>query len=193
MAEAVAAGAGSEPAEPDGRRRRGSRRRRALLDAALRVIGRDGLSAVSQRAVAAEAGLPASAVYYYFATLDELVVAVLVDVNDRLLAELDALPAGRAALDALATWTADYTHRHPEQVCAELELWVLGTRRVDLRGELDRWDAGLRAAAARLTDDPVAVDAVVAVVNGYCWQAVGDDRYDADRLAAILRHVVERD
>ncbi|HZG89624.1 MAG TPA: TetR family transcriptional regulator [Pseudonocardia sp.] len=177
----------AEPAELDGRRRRGSRRRRALLDAALRVIGRDGLAAVSQRAVAVAAGLPASAVYYYFATIDELVVAVLVDTNDRLLAELAALPAGPAAL---ATWTVDCTRRHPEEVRAELELWVLGTRRPDLRGELDRWDAGLRAAAARLTADPVAVDAVVAAVNGYCWQAVGDDRYTADRLAAILRHIL---
>ena len=47
----------------DGRRRRGMQRRRALLAAALQVIGRDGLAAVTQRAVAAEAGFPPSAVY----------------------------------------------------------------------------------------------------------------------------------
>jgi hypothetical protein len=44
----------------DGRRRRGNQRRRALLDATLRVIGRDGLAAVTQRTVAAEAGLEIS-------------------------------------------------------------------------------------------------------------------------------------
>src|SRR5688572_290818 len=86
----------------DGRRRRGNQRRRALLAATLHVIGRDGLAAVTQRAVAAEAGLPPSAVYYYYPTLDDLVTAALVDVNDRFLAELRALPGGDDALRAIA-------------------------------------------------------------------------------------------
>jgi TetR/AcrR family transcriptional regulator, regulator of biofilm formation and stress response len=180
------------PAEPDGRRRRGNRRRRALLDATLQVIGRDGLSAVTQRAVAAEAGLPPSAVYYYFPTLDELITAALVDVNDRLLAELRTLPDGDDAVHALAVVIVDSSRRHRSDVVAELELWVLATRRDTLRGECDRWDAGLREAAARLTDDPVAVDAVVAAVNGYYWQAATDGRFGVERFETILRHIIRR-
>ena len=173
--------------EPDGRRRRGNRRRRALLDATLQVIGRDGLAAVTQRAVAAEAGLPPSALYYYFPTLDDLVTAALVDVNDRCLAELRALPDGDDALHALAVVTVDGSRR--TELLAELELWVLAARRDTLRGELDRWNAGLRDAAAGLTDDPVAIEAIVAAVNGYYWQAATDSRYGVEQLEAILRHI----
>ena len=41
------------PTEP-----RGAARRRALLEATVRVIGRGGIAAVDHRAVAAEAGVP---------------------------------------------------------------------------------------------------------------------------------------
>jgi DNA-binding transcriptional regulator YbjK len=173
----------------DGRRRRGNARRRALLDAALRVIGRDGLSAVTQRAVAAEAALPPSAVYYYFPTLDDLVTAALVDVNDRFLAELRALPDGEEALRAIAVATVESTRRRRVDVLAELELWMLAARRAGLRTELDRWNAGLREAAAKLTADPVAIDALVAVLNGYYWQAATSDEFGVDQLITILRHI----
>ena len=175
--------------EPDGRRRRGNRRRRALLDATLQVIGRDGLAAVTQRAVAAEAGLPPSALYYYFPTLDDLVTAALVDVNDRCLAELRTLPDGHDALHALAVVTVDGSRRRRTELLAELELWVLAARRDALRGELDRWNAGLRDVAAKLAGDPAAIEAIVAAVNGYYWQAVTSSRFGVEQLEAILRHV----
>jgi DNA-binding transcriptional regulator YbjK len=174
----------------DGRRRRGNLRRRTLLDATLRVIGRDGLAAVTQRAVAAEAALPPSAVYYYFATLDDLVTAVFVDVNDRFLAELRALPGGTDAPRAVAAATVGSTRRRRDEVLAELELWMLAARRDALRGELDRWNNGLREVAARLTDDPTAIDALVAALNGYYWQAATSSEFGVDQLEAILRHII---
>ena len=180
----------AENAVTDGRRRRGIKRRRVLLDATLQVIGRNGLAAVTQRAVASEAGLPPSAVYYYFPTLDDLITAALIDVNDRFLAELRASTDGDDALHALAVVIVGSSRRRRIEVVAELELWVLATRRVSLHGELDRWNAGLRDAAAELTDDPTAVDALVAAVNGYYWQAATDDRFDVEQLEAILRHIV---
>jgi len=71
-------------------------------------------------------------------------------------------------------------------------LWVLAGRREALRGEVERWNAGLRGAAARLTDDPAAIDAVVAAVNGYYWQAATDRRFGVEQLETILRHIVDR-
>ncbi|ASL27522.1 TetR family transcriptional regulator [Azotobacter chroococcum] len=53
--------------------RRGSeQRRQAILDAAMRIIIRDGVRAVRHRAVAAEAGVPLSATTYYFKDIDDL-------------------------------------------------------------------------------------------------------------------------
>jgi TetR/AcrR family transcriptional regulator, regulator of biofilm formation and stress response len=178
--------------ETDGRRRRGRRRRADLIDATLAVIGRDGLAAVTQRAVATQAGVPPSAVYYYFATLDDLVVAALVEVNDRFIAQLDAISTNSTddPVQALAEVTVGAARRGRNETLAELELWMLAARDDRLRAELDRWDAGIRAMAARLTEDPTVIDAVTSVVSGYYWQAATSDRFSAAHLTAILRHVV---
>lgn len=54
--------------------RKGSeQRRQAILDAAMRIIVRDGVRAVRHRAVAAEAGVPLSATTYYFKDINDLI------------------------------------------------------------------------------------------------------------------------
>lgn len=54
--------------------RQGSeQRRQAILDAAMRIIVRDGVRAVRHRAVAAEAQVPLSATTYYFKDIDDLI------------------------------------------------------------------------------------------------------------------------
>lgn len=70
------ASAVAESVQYQGRKasRRGSeQRRQAILDAALRLIVRDGVRAVRHRAVAAEAGVPLSATTYYFKDIDDLI------------------------------------------------------------------------------------------------------------------------
>lgn len=54
-------------------RRRSEVRRQAILDAALRIIVRDGVRAVRHRAVAAEAEVPLSATTYYFKDISDLI------------------------------------------------------------------------------------------------------------------------
>ena len=54
--------------------RHGSEQRRQLiLDAAMRIVVRDGVRGVRHRAVAAEAGVPLSATTYYFKDIDDLI------------------------------------------------------------------------------------------------------------------------
>ncbi|MBW0116173.1 TetR/AcrR family transcriptional regulator [Pseudonocardia abyssalis] len=136
----------------DGRRAKGERRRRLLLDATLRLVGRAGVAAVTQRAVAAEAEVAPSAVLYYFPTVDELLVAALVDVNDRWVAAVGDLPADRSdALDALAELVV--ASPTGDEGLAEFELYLLAARRPELRPELDRWWHALDDLAARLAPD----------------------------------------
>jgi len=47
-------------------------RRQQILDAAMRIVIRDGVRAVRHRAVAAQAGVPLSATTYYFKDIDDL-------------------------------------------------------------------------------------------------------------------------
>lgn len=54
---------------------RGAQRREELVQAAAGLLGREGPTALSARALAAEAGVPLAAVTYYFDSVDDLVRA----------------------------------------------------------------------------------------------------------------------
>src|SRR5687767_5003123 len=62
------------PVRQPGVSARGAARRRAIVEAALALLGRGGSGAVTHRAVANEAGVPLAATTYYFATKTELVL-----------------------------------------------------------------------------------------------------------------------
>ena len=71
---AQAASAVAESVRYQGRKAsRSEQRRQAILDAAMRLIVRDGVRAVRHRAVAAEAQVPLSATTYYFKDIDDLI------------------------------------------------------------------------------------------------------------------------
>lgn len=64
--------------------RRGSeQRRQSILDAAMRIIVRDGVRAVRHRAVAAEAQVPLSATTYYFKDIDDLLTDTFAQFVER--------------------------------------------------------------------------------------------------------------
>ena len=69
------------------------RRRRALLDAAVELVGEKGAAAVTHRAVAERAGLPPSTTSYFFASIDELVSEALHVYTAERVAELNAVAA----------------------------------------------------------------------------------------------------
>ncbi|WP_244164897.1 TetR/AcrR family transcriptional regulator [Streptomyces silaceus] len=70
---------GAEAVVHDARdgRAKGERRRRALIEATVRVIAREGASGVTHRSVAPEAGLPTTATTYCFDGIGDLLAAAL--------------------------------------------------------------------------------------------------------------------
>ena len=64
-------------------------RRQQLIDAAIRVLQRDGVGHVTTRAIAAEAGAPLASIHYTFGSKDEIVRAAFEQVITDLLAELE--------------------------------------------------------------------------------------------------------
>lgn len=177
------------PPETDGRLRKGARRREELLAATMRIIGRDGSAAVTQRAVAAEAGLAPGVVLYHFAAVDDLLLAALARVNDRWLAELDAAAAAPDVLAALADVVGCAAEMDHGLARAENELWLLASRRADLRAELVRWDTALAAVAAEVAVDPVAAEALVLTGNGLFLRTAMGDPVERDAVLAVLRRV----
>ena len=123
---------------------KGQARHDALLDAVLRVLERDGASAVTHRAVAAEAGVPVASATYYFATIDDLLVSAL----RRGTAQLTAMLGGLEDTD-VAGWARiihRYTHRNRAATVAQYELMFLAMRRESLRADAQAWYGALERA-----------------------------------------------
>ncbi|WP_339514561.1 TetR/AcrR family transcriptional regulator [Pseudomonas sp. RL_15y_Pfl2_60] len=74
------------------------KRRQAILDAALRIIVRDGVRAVRHRAVAAEAQVPLSATTYYFKDINDLISDTFTLFVERCAANQSALWSSNDAL-----------------------------------------------------------------------------------------------
>lgn len=136
MAQQGAAGVATAVAESvqyQGRKasRQGSeQRRQQILDAAMRIIVRDGVRGVRHRAVAAEAQVPLSATTYYFKDIEDLLTDTFAQYVERsaaymaklwqntevvlheLIARGDGSPAARAQLaDEVAKMGTEYVQR----------------------------------------------------------------------------------
>jgi len=128
----------------------------ALLAAAERIVERDGLGALSIRAVARDAGTTTRAVYSLFGSKDDLVAALGARAFELLHAGLDGLPATddpRADLVEAALMFRRFALEHPT-------LFAIGIQRTPTRPELwrrfrptaERTLAVLEARVARLDD-----------------------------------------
>jgi DNA-binding transcriptional regulator YbjK len=140
------------PAPTRGRRDpRGEQRRAELLDAAIHLIGAHGLDAVTHRAVAAEAGVPAASTSYYFRSKDELIDEALHTLATR---EIARLRERRAALgarvtdleettEALSAWIEEQlTEEGRVAMLAQYQLQLEAARRPEARAILAEWKEG---------------------------------------------------
>jgi TetR/AcrR family transcriptional regulator, regulator of biofilm formation and stress response len=186
---------------------RNAERRRQILEAAVRIIGRDGPGAVTHRAVAAEAGVPLAATTYYFSSKGQLFKEALTLSVQADLAELEALaetlPPGLDDVERFAQEIAGFLvsqlRRRRTTVVAQYEL-VLEAARVP----------ALREAARRSTDsyyrifqeileragsaDPEG-DArlLLAVLDGLLLDGLSAPRreFTIDAVASQLRRVID--
>jgi DNA-binding transcriptional regulator YbjK len=181
--------AGPEPQpEPDGRRRRGQAQRRLLLEATLEIIARRGVGGVTQRAVAAQAGVSAASVFYYFDTIDHLLGEVLRMVNGRYVAGLRA--ARGDGLAVLADLVADSVTTSRQLAIAELELYMRAIRDPGLREELRSWWAAVDDLIRPSVADPNLRALLVAAVDGlFLRQLAADHPMDRDAVRALLAGV----
>ncbi len=183
---------------------RGARRRADLLEAAIRLIGRHGLDAITHRAVAAEAGLPAASTSYYFRSKDELVDEALRTIAGR---EVALLRERRAALgeqaadlativESLATWIEEQIA--PEgrvALLAQYHLQIESARRPAARTILEDWKTGTdqltEAALAQLGARDVRTGAIILIsaIDGLRLRLIasGHEPLDGAELRTVLR------
>lgn len=175
----------------------------ALMEAALRLIGRGGLDSVTHRAVAGEARVSLGAVTHHFASRDDLIDRTLRFVIAREVARLRDLVLGlqrkafdvQAWLDALVSWYADDLKRNAETHVVCYDVFLAAARNARYRpviGELrDTWrssaELALRAAGS---DAPEAHAAIfVSALIGLLLQQLALPRrnFKADAIAVLLR------
>jgi DNA-binding transcriptional regulator YbjK len=159
---------------------KGERRRSALVGAAAELLRTGGFDAVRHRAVAERAELPLASTTYYFASLDDLVVAAVERTGRDELAEvraaLEELPADASASEvaelALDQLLGRESRTSPEAVVLRYERFVGGGRRPylrplmrALRGEFDALLTTVLARGGWAVDD-AALLRVVAIVDG---------------------------
>src|SRR3984957_7205742 len=158
---------------------RNTRRRCALADAAIEVLGTEGIHRLSHRAVAERAGLPAGTAANYFPRRDDLLAAAAERVAELAMAEMTA--ADRAATapagpDALAPLTGpalfDAAGRHRTRYLAAYELALESTRQPALAAAMARLGAGALGTTIAehrslgLSTSPEQVQALIALFNG---------------------------
>jgi TetR/AcrR family transcriptional regulator, regulator of biofilm formation and stress response len=176
----------------DGRRARGERRRAEIIEATLAVVTRDGAAGVTHRTVAKQAGITTSLSAYYFATLDDLLVAALTSVADSYTARIrEIIDSPGDKLSGLAELIAESAGPGRERALAERELATLAARRPALRPLERRWRENIADLAATLTDDPHAVAALVAASDGLCTEVLlGNAPADPQHIRAVLRQAL---
>jgi TetR/AcrR family transcriptional regulator, regulator of biofilm formation and stress response len=148
-----------------------SDRRRLIVEAALRVIARDGVGAATHRAVAAEADVALASTTYHFASKAEIVTEALELAIDRSIAAVERhtappLPATPDALvDRLAALVEALCAGDQAPLGPQYELLIEAGRSPALQRVAKRWDGaymgGLRAIVAaadiRAPDEAAAI------------------------------------
>jgi DNA-binding transcriptional regulator YbjK len=182
-------------------------RREQILEAALRVIGRAGVQAVTHRAVAEEAGVPLGSTTYYFDSRDDLIRQALeyvaaseVERYGKRAEELRSVKSARQLADRLIDELVAAAQDRIAYI-AEYELWLEAGRRPELREAAQSWcDAEQLSVAGAMealgsTDPRADASLVVAAIDGLGERVLAreDDPAEAAKeFRPELRRLVER-
>ena len=180
---------------------RGEARRRALLDATVRLLARDGARAVTHRAVAHEAGTTHGAPRYWFSTRDQLLDEALGHIAARQIGEVEQVLADRAESEPskraarLARHLAGPLAGDRDATMARYELFLEAARRPVLRPALRDWgDAYQRLLSAELeaagsSNPGMDAELLLNLINGLLLAQMAIPR--ADFEAGVLRPALE--
>ncbi|MFH8406305.1 TetR/AcrR family transcriptional regulator [Streptomyces sp. NPDC018019] len=149
-------------------------RRQRIVEAAIRVVGERGIAGLSHRAVAAEADVPLGSTTYHFASLDDLLMAALRQVNGEWLAGIEAWARG---VDPAAPLADELTRLVEEslagdraQVELEYELYLAALRHEAVRPLAAECLDTMAELLQRRTGDPGIARALVGLIDGLMLQ-----------------------
>jgi AcrR family transcriptional regulator len=186
---------------------KGTRQADAILDAAVRCLGRDGYSATSLQAVADEAGVQKRMVVYYFGSREGLMERVVERVEERLLVQVEELVEGtddpgealRVAFGHVweqitkdRALQAAYFGLVAESVTNDSLRAPLARLRNRYRETIERLIAGLEAAGHRpLVDRGTLAVVIAAAVHGFGLEFLeGGQTADLDNAIGLTNRLL---
>jgi DNA-binding transcriptional regulator YbjK len=185
---------------------RADRRIQAILAATLRLLGTEGIAAVTHRRVAAEAGVPLGSTTYYFRSKNDLLISALQHAEAEDLTRLEGIGDQLARTTTPQTLAAEIVrllldeamYPDPTPIITQFELLVAAVRMPELRTAGGHWDqaccdavaAGFAAAGSASPE----LDARIVMANVYGHQArilrATDARVAIDEASADITRLV---
>lgn len=188
------------------RQPRGRERVRQILDAAVRLIGTGGLSALTHRAVAEAAQVPLGSTTYYFADRDDLIRRTMEHAVETEAERLTAIVEGfdgpltvDTSVQLLTEMFFDKTIADPLYDLALFELFLEAARNPTVRDLTVAWSAVIADLTDRVLPptDPAlpreqAVQIVAALIDGLMLEEASNQTLGLESLSDRLRMVVAR-
>jgi AcrR family transcriptional regulator len=160
-------------------------RRKEILRAAYEVAARQGVEAITVRAVAERAAVSHGTVLFHFNKRDKLIDSLLDTVLDattvlRVSADIERLTRPAEQLRALLWAEMERLSDDPRHFRLFLEYWALGVRSTAIRrkvsGAIERYRSAFRAIAESLVGPDGVAAVAVSFIHGCALQAVIDPK-----------------
>ncbi|WP_336973636.1 helix-turn-helix domain-containing protein [Sphingobium aromaticiconvertens] len=135
--------------------------RARFVDAAEAILAEVGEHGISARLVAQRAELKTQLLYYYFRTMDDLLLAVVQRVNERRMVRFEAALAEPEPLRALWEMMSD-----PSNAALAAELSAVAHHREAVRDEIVSAAREFRTAQTRAVEALLPVDAATPSAGG---------------------------
>jgi AcrR family transcriptional regulator len=178
--------------------------RTRILEAAVRLIARDGLDEARMARIAMAAGVSPSLLHYHFASRDALLAEALEHsyetAGDERIAAADQAPTPAVRLQRMIDQCLPNPGKLRDDWILWVELWLHAARRPELRATSAQLYARMHewfgAAIAELgaNDVPRTTDRLLALIDGYGVRALaGDPEMPLDRARAEIWAAIEPD
>ncbi|WP_210590582.1 TetR/AcrR family transcriptional regulator [Streptomyces sp. GESEQ-35] len=182
----------------DGRLARGEARRELLLDAAVGIVGEQGLGALTHRAVAASAAVSLASVTYHYPSADDLRQATFEHAGSRIGLEfLELVTRAAEEPDALPDICGDFTARLVTQrridTIAVFEMILAAGHDSELEPVKRLLELRLARLLAPYVGSDEAAFTVTAALQGLVLTALSPDRArDPGRLRDAVSDLIRR-
>lgn len=160
-------------------------RRKEILRAAYEVAARQGVEAITVRAVAERAAVSHGTVLFHFNKRDKLIDSLLDTVLDattvlRVSTDIERLTRPAEQLRALLWAEMERLSDDPRHFRLFLEFWALGVRSTTIRRKvsaaIERYRSAFRAVAESLVGPDGVAAVAVSFIHGCALQAVIDPK-----------------